>query len=564
MIADLHVHTTFSDGSLSPRQIVLEAVKRGLGALALCDHDTTAGAEYARGLGLRTNLAVIPAVEISAWDPTQRRRIHLLGYNYRSPARHIENLCRPVREARHAATLEQIALIASVGYPVDESSVTEAAIGDMTPEELKLWPGVLYKQHIMAVLRTRGATDRIYGELYQTLFKNGGIAVREIEYANVFTALEAIKADGGRAVLAHPGQQDSFDLVAQLASAGLDGIELYHEDHTPEDYPRVLELAQDYRLILTGGSDAHGTLGSIHAVGDIRAPSGAVEALTASGDQEIDWAVSLVRRSREIVLSALVDDRAPDRKGGDNRDLVTKYDTIVEDHLVAAIKARFPDDDILAEERGEHPAHSERAMWIIDPIDGTTNFVTAHRDFAISVARYRDGKPEFGIVYDCMADTLYLGIAGRGAWRDGILLPKRDVVSRPDAIIEISVATVHRLREIADRNQEPSEVATMAHRGQRSFGCASLGLCRVADGTLDIYLSSRISTWDYAAAVIVLGECGGLATVETKPGDEWGSATDTLPIHRERRIVCATSGPGLMRETRDSFFPNRFGLSTLY
>lgn len=584
MIADLHIHTTLSDGSFTPSEALLEAKRRGLDCIALCDHDTTAGAAFAVGLGLRAGVAVIPGVEISAFDFERGRKIHLLGYRYSSPAREIERLCAPVRAARHATTVEQISLLADAGYPVDEEGVRRIALGRMSEAERALWPGVLYKQHVMALLIERGLTTEINGELYRKLFKGGGIAAREIEYIDVFAALAAIKADGGRAVLAHPGQQDSFDLVEALVAAGLDGIELYHEDHTPEHHRRILELARDHRLILTGGSDEHGALGSIHAIGDIRAPDGAAEALTVTGDPDVDWAVARVREARKIVLGALLEERDPARKGGDNRDLVTRYDTEVERILIAAVGERYPEDDILAEEREEPPPDSDGALWIIDPIDGTSNFVATGRDFAISVARYRAGRPLFGIVYDCVADVLYLGIAGRGSYRNGVRLPRRNAapsIERADAVIEISVSTVERLRRRAaqeDQNSTQGEASpgpaalTIAHRAQRAYGCASLGLCRVAEGTLDIYLSARISVWDYAAATIVLSEVGGATAVELAAGEGSGvldgrragggdgaspaviENAASLILHRERRFVVAAATHSLLLRTARDFF----------
>lgn len=637
MIADLHVHTTFSDGAHTPSAAILEAKRRGLDCIALCDHDTTATTALALDYGLRAGVATIPGIEISAYDFDSKRKIHLLGYGYRSPANAIEALCTPLRESRDAMTREQIRILREAGYPVSEDAVRRVALGRMNEVERERWPGVLYKQHIMMVLIREGLTTALYGDLYRELFKGRGICAREITYVDVFDALAAIKADGGRAVLAHPGQQDSFDLVERLVAAGLDGIELYHEDHTPAHHRRVLELARDHRLILTGGSDAHGEHGSIHAIGDIRAPHGAAEALTATGNPDVDWTVDLVRGAREIVLAALLEDRDPARKGGDNRNLVTRYDTAVERRLVEAITARYPEDAILAEEREEPPPEAVGALWIIDPIDGTTNFVTAHRDFAISVARYRGGRPEFGVVYDCVTDIVYLGIAGGGARRNGVLLPRRGgapprgennaegvappwgennaeggappPISRENAIIEISVSTVERLRRRAapwgennaqggpappwggDNAQgggaDPAAL-TIAHRAQRAYGCASLGLCRVAEGSLDIYLSARISVWDYAAAAIVLAETGGATAVELAEGEGVGAGRtqraaggDGAPpaaggggapadrsmapliLHREQRFVIAAADKALLETTLADFFGGGSAFATV-
>ena len=98
-------------------------------------------------------------------------------------------------------------------------------------------------------------------------FKDGGICDRDIAYVDVRDAVRAIAEDGGMPVLAHPGQQDSYDLVPSLAACGLAGIERHHPDHTPADHARCTQLAERYNLVCTSGSDYHGRFGSIPHVG---------------------------------------------------------------------------------------------------------------------------------------------------------------------------------------------------------------------------------------------------------------------------------------------------------
>lgn len=108
----------------------------------------------------------------------------------------------------------------------------------------------------------RGYTDHIYSPLYKKLFKGSGICAGEIEYADVMEAVQAIKADGGIAVLAHPGYQNTYCLIDRLIAAGLDGIELYHDMHTEADHEKIRRLAVEKNLLLTGGSDFHGDYGT--------------------------------------------------------------------------------------------------------------------------------------------------------------------------------------------------------------------------------------------------------------------------------------------------------------
>ena len=137
----------------------------------------------------------------------------------------------------------------------------------------------IYKQHIMSALTDYPFSAEEYQQLYNKLFKGNGVAAGDITYVSAVDAVEAIVADGGLAVLAHPGQLDSFDIVPLLVEHGLKGIERNHFDHTKEDIRRVDELAEKYGLIKTGGSDFHGVYGKWIGVGEIISPQSLTEVL---------------------------------------------------------------------------------------------------------------------------------------------------------------------------------------------------------------------------------------------------------------------------------------------
>ena len=139
----------------------------------------------------------------------------------------------------------------------------------------------LYKQHLMAALTSEPYPSAAYRTLYRSLFKNGGICDRDIDYVDARDAVRVVVEDGGLAVLAHPGQLDSYDLLPDLVECGLGGIERFHPDHTLADHARCAELAVRYRLVCTGGSDYHGKFGRVPHVGfafrrRLREPSGAL------------------------------------------------------------------------------------------------------------------------------------------------------------------------------------------------------------------------------------------------------------------------------------------------
>lgn len=259
MKADLHIHTNISDGSDSIDEVVQLAKIHGIKYLAITNHDTVDGLEEAIEKGRKEGIDILPGVEISAYDYKRNRKVHILGYNFDLKGQNIKSLCEPILERRTTNSLEQIEVLRENNYNISVKEVEEKAKGS----------SCIYKQHIMAVLIDKGYTTEIYSDLYYKLFKNKGICESQIEYVDAFEALEAIQKDGGKTVLAHPGQLDSYEIMKELWDKGLDGIELYHGSHRAEDHVKILEFATSHALILTGGSDYHGSYGQENNFGKI-------------------------------------------------------------------------------------------------------------------------------------------------------------------------------------------------------------------------------------------------------------------------------------------------------
>lgn len=251
--ADLHVHTHVSDGSFSVQETLAMAKACGLTHVSIVDHDTVAGLTEAAECGRETGVCVIPGVEISARHRASNKRVHILGYAFDPEAKHIQALCAPLLSRRTANSLWQAQQLEAAGYPLSPAEVREKSAASTA----------VYKQHIMQVLVDKGVTDRVYSDLYYRHFKNGGMCDREIEYVDVSLAITAIKRDGGLAVLAHPGQPDTFDLLDDLVSAGLDGIEINHPAHSLTHINLARAAQNRYGLFLTGGSDFHGSYGEL-------------------------------------------------------------------------------------------------------------------------------------------------------------------------------------------------------------------------------------------------------------------------------------------------------------
>ena len=255
--ADLHVHSTVSDGSETFEELVARASGAGITHIAFTNHDTTRGIAVAQRAGRAVGVTVVGGVEISAFDFSRGRKVHILGLGVREGSPAVERLCRPLLRRRDETSRWQLQRLLEAGYRVDVDKV----------ERLAAASTCLYKQHIMAGMVDAPCASAEWQRLYRRLFKGDGIAARDIEYVDARDAVEAIVRDGGRAVLAHPGQMHSYELVPALVEAGLSGIERLHPDHGETDHDRCYNLAVRYGLFCTGGSDYHGLFGRSPSLG---------------------------------------------------------------------------------------------------------------------------------------------------------------------------------------------------------------------------------------------------------------------------------------------------------
>ncbi|MCM1335481.1 MAG: PHP domain-containing protein [Bacteroides sp.] len=253
MRADLHCHTTLSDGSLGIEEVIAQAKRNRIDCLAITDHDNLASVSRAVVLGQRYGIRVLPAVEISAVDTARGRKVHILCYMPKKPDR-LEGLCLRTCEARKQRG-KSMALKVLEQYPIALENIVKYAAGGKA----------IYKCHIMHALMDYGYTTELYGEVYESLFNaKTGLCAEEVRAEtehnpDVRFALELIHSAGGTAVLAHPKVYDSFDLLEELAASGkIDGAEVYHESANEECEKRLERLADQYGILRTGGSDFHG------------------------------------------------------------------------------------------------------------------------------------------------------------------------------------------------------------------------------------------------------------------------------------------------------------------
>ncbi len=248
MNIDLHCHTKLSDGSTGIYELIELAKLRQLDVVAVTDHDTFAGCVRAAVLGRRQGIQVVPGVEISASDLSRGRRVHILCYFPKNMGR-LEGLLRKISSNRRAAMLVSIQKVRRL-YPIPLEMIT-----DRSKESTNI-----FKQHVMHALMDAGYTNQMFGEVFQKLFHpKYGLAYTKIEYPDVMKVIEAVHEAGGTAVLAHPSEYDSMDLLQELCEKGLiEGAEASHPRNKPEDVKTIRQLCAQYHLAVTGGTDFHG------------------------------------------------------------------------------------------------------------------------------------------------------------------------------------------------------------------------------------------------------------------------------------------------------------------
>ena len=251
MRADLHSHSTASDGTTPPADVMRRASAAGLDVIALTDHDTVAGLEEAR-LALPPGLALLPGMELSC--RLEGHSVHLLGYLFDPGHQELVSECARIRESRLHRAQAMVERLAELGVPVTWDQVRTLA-GD----------GVVGRPHIARAMVEAGVIDAP-GQAFGPDWIGPGGRAHVTRYAlDPVRAIALIRAAGGVTVLAHPragtrGWMIPDDVIAALAAAGLHGIEVWHPDQDQSARQELQALAATLGLVASGGSDDHGEL----------------------------------------------------------------------------------------------------------------------------------------------------------------------------------------------------------------------------------------------------------------------------------------------------------------
>jgi predicted metal-dependent phosphoesterase TrpH len=269
MKADLHVHSSASDGTLSPARIVSRAHANGVGVLALTDHDSVDGLAEARATADAVGLTLVNAVELSS--ATRDRDVHILGYFVDPSSESLAEQLIALRAARYERAETMVELLSQAGFAVSLDDVMSIAAG-----------GSVGRSHVARALVRAGHADTV-ADAFNKLIGRGRpfyVPKRSASPAEVVAGLRDL---GAIPVLAHPGVTRVDELIEELVAAGLLGIEAYHADHTPEQMAHYAALAERLGLLVTGGSDFHGHEAPNPDIGAVNLPWAAVEALLAAG-----------------------------------------------------------------------------------------------------------------------------------------------------------------------------------------------------------------------------------------------------------------------------------------
>jgi len=261
---ELHAHTHFSDGQLSPSALVSLAVERGLFALAITDHDSVEGVAEAQSAA-GDSLEVVPGIEVSS--AIEGQDVHVLGYFVDPAHEPLRTRLLRFRDERRERALAILERLAALGLPVPADEVFAAA-----------GPGVVGRPHIAHALMRAGHVPSLDVAFQRLLGSRGSAFVPRPAFASA-EAVRMIREAGGVAVLAHPGML-ARRLVQQLVEAGLGGVEVWHPQHGMATQRAWHELAGELGLVASGGSDFHGPHRGA-GLGEMPVPERVLESLRA-------------------------------------------------------------------------------------------------------------------------------------------------------------------------------------------------------------------------------------------------------------------------------------------
>ncbi len=263
--ADLHIHTTASDGTFSPRRVVREAAKRGIHTIAITDHDTVQGIPEAIQAGKDMNVEVIPGVELA----TDERgvEVHILGLFIDWENKTLQDTLKNLSVQRISRMKKMICRLAQFGMNIEFEEVLELAKG-----------GIIGRLHLAQIMKRKGYATSIAEAFNKHIGDRKACYVSRYKLSPEET-ISLIYHVGGISILAHPMLLHREDIIKDLPKKGLDGMEVFYHHQAKETTEHYEKMAKDYGLLVTGGSDCHGDGKDQVLIGSVKIPYEYVERL---------------------------------------------------------------------------------------------------------------------------------------------------------------------------------------------------------------------------------------------------------------------------------------------
>ena len=241
-LVDLHMHSNYSDGVLSSAALAEASAKAGLAAFSLTDHDTMEGLNEAFAAAKRLKIEFVPGIEMSSL--LGDREVHILGY-YPQQSDHLLEVLERMRDERKNRIEKMITALRGLGFKLNLEDLKDEA-KDAAPGRLHLARLLLKRKYVHTV-----------DEAFKLYLGKGKPAYVSRKLLTAVEVIKLLKKCGALIVLAHPGQEGTGD-VDSLISHGLDGVEVFHPDHSPALVKYYKKVAENKNLLVTGGSDFHG------------------------------------------------------------------------------------------------------------------------------------------------------------------------------------------------------------------------------------------------------------------------------------------------------------------
>ncbi len=264
MFIDLHIHTTYSDGTLTPDEVIRQAKQSGLSAISFTDHDCVDALDnYGATLGLE----IIKGVELSARE--YDKSIHVLGYFIDHRNKGLTKFLRKLKLARIKRGQKMVKKLNDFGFDITMEEVAEKVKGE-----------IIGRPHIARVLLEKGIITKL-GEAFSLFIGNDKPCYVPKPNVRVKKAVRIIKEAGGIPVLAHPIYLGDDDLVCRFIDDGIEGLEVWYPKHRQDDIERYLRIANETGIVVTGGSDSHGDLEPYKPIGEFKVAYEVLENLKA-------------------------------------------------------------------------------------------------------------------------------------------------------------------------------------------------------------------------------------------------------------------------------------------